>query len=83
MNLFRQVISRRRLKNGPEVQHRLQEKFERIEQDRLAREKQQPETDVAPAVDGRQRFIVTAVVNFNIFMYAACFFIQVGTMPVR
>ena len=80
-----QVVSKRALKNNAQIQEELEKKFERIE----AKRKQQEENDVqtealpiSPEIWDRRNTIFF-ITHFNVFLYATCFFIQVGTLPVR
>ncbi len=38
--------------------------------------------DVVAGVDVANKNVIFFVTHFNVFLYATCFFIQVGTMPV-
>jgi hypothetical protein len=57
---------------------KLREKFERIDNERVGREERREKANRDANVP-----MIMMVTHFNTFMYAACFFIQVGTMPVR
>lgn len=61
------VISKRKLKDNPDHHKILKDKFDQIEK-----------KDVVVPVDKTLVFIT----HVNVFLYAACFFIQVGTLPV-
>jgi hypothetical protein len=39
--------------------------------------------DVGAGVDVANKNVIFFVTHFNVFLYATCFFIQVGTMPVK
>lgn len=51
---------------------------ERSEQDGLV-----DNDDDKTGVDVKNKNVIFFVTHFNVFLYATCFFIQVGTMPVR
>lgn len=76
-----QVISKRKLKSDPANHRRLKESFDRIEKERLRKEKE----DLEPKSGHKTSFgdhLVLAITHFNVFLYAMGFFIQVGTLPV-
>ena len=80
-----QVVSKRALKSDPKNYEELEKKFERIESLRKAKEQNDIKSEALPISpeiwENRSRiFFVT---HFNVFLYATCFFIQVGTLPVR
>lgn len=66
-----QVISKKRM-TGMDY-NKLEEKFSKIERDRLEK---------AAAVPERKKTTILLVTHFNVFLYATCFFIQTGTLPV-
>ena len=88
-----QVVSKRQLKSDPKQYAELEKRFERIEAKRLQNEaKANDETDSSDVpyetlpIDLEiwdRRNVIFFVTHFNVFLYATCFFIQVGTMPVR
>ena len=64
-----------------EYHERLSEKFDRIERERRSKEAAahvQKGDGIDTAAGGR----ILLVTHVNTFLYAACFFIQVGTLPV-
>ena len=86
-----QVVSKRQLKSDPKQYAELEKRFERIEAKRLQNEAND-ETDSSDVpyetlpIDLEiwdRRNVIFFVTHFNVFLYATCFFIQVGTMPVR
>ena len=83
-----QVVSKRGLKSDPKVYEELEKKFERIEAKRKQQEAEQNEglktekLHISPEIWDRRNTIFF-ITHFNVFLYATCFFIQVGTMPVR
>lgn len=71
-----QVVSKRgAFKATPDAYKELEKRFERIE-----KKQNQEEIRVSPEV-WQKRGTIFAVTHFNVFLYATCFFIQVGTMP--
>ena len=82
-----QVVSRRGLKPDPNNHAELEKRFARIEAKRLAKEENdrlgvhEEALPVAPELWER-RNVIFMVTHFNVFLYATCFFIQVGTLPV-
>lgn len=84
-----QVVSKRQLKSDPKQYAELEKRFERIEAKRLQNEAND-ETDSSDVpyeqlpIDSEiwdRRSVIFFVTHFNVFLYATCFFIQVGTMP--
>ena len=90
-----QVVSKRQLKSDPKQYAELEKRFERIEAKRLQNEANSQANDEIDSsevpyetlpIDSEiwdRRSVIFFVTHFNIFLYATCFFIQVGTMPVR
>ena len=60
------------------------EKFERIESQRILKEAElaSEEEEARRTSDEGRNKLVLLVTHFNVFMYATCFFIQTGTLPV-
>ena len=81
------VVSKRGLKSDPKHFAELEKKFERIEAKRLQKEEDEAKgvtydaLPVSPEIWER-RNVIFFVTHFNVFLYATCFFIQVGTLPV-
>lgn len=83
-----QVVSRRGLKSDPRQYEELEKRFERIENRR--KQKEQDEADGIVSTDAlpihpdvwQRRGLIFFITHFNVFLYATCFFIQVGTLPV-
>ena len=82
------VVSKRGLKSDPKHYQELEKRFERIEAKRKLKEEMAKESDadlealpVSPEIWERRNTIFF-VTHFNVFLYATCFFIQVGTLPV-
>eukprot|EP00093_Oithona_nana_P003961 03961.XXX_132492_128891_1 [CDS] Oithona nana genome sequencing. len=81
-----QVVSKRGLKSNPKVYEELEKKFERIEAKRKQQEAEQNEglktetLHISPEIWDRRNTIFF-ITHFNVFLYATCFFIQVGTLP--
>ncbi len=85
-----QVVSKRGLVSDPKNYAELERRFERIEAKRKLKEQQEGDDDngkpkvepllISPEIWSR-RHVIFAVTHFNVFLYATCFFIQVGTMP--
>lgn len=71
-----QVISRNKLKSDPTNYAELEKKFAKIASAKLEKEKEELHIVLA------NKNVVFLVTHFNVFLYATCFFIQVGTMPV-
>ena len=64
-----------------EYHERLSEKFDKIEREKKSKEAAahgQKDDGTLTAAGGR----ILLVTHVNTFLYAACFFIQVGTLPV-
>ena len=82
-----QVVSKKKLDmaSQEEYHERLSQKFDKIERER--RSKEEEVASGAPAqCDGDNAALggrILLVTHVNTFLYAACFFIQVGTLPVR
>ena len=88
-----QVVSKHALKSDPKHYAELEKRFERIEAKRQQKDSDD-ETDggssgvtyeslpINPEIWNR-RNVIFFVTHFNVFLYATCFFIQVGTLPVR
>jgi len=89
------VVSKKKLSQTPENYAKLREKFQRIEESRLAKEaadqgaegKAEGEKEemlsrkpADSASEGRNKRIVL-ITHFNVFLYAACYWIQSGTLP--
>ena len=86
-----QIVSKNKLKPDPRQYAELEKKFERIEAKRKEKEAQKEafeagklEIDALPISPEiwSQRSLIFFVTHFNVFLYAMCFFIQVGTLPV-
>lgn len=79
-----QVVSRRGLKSDPKHYEELEKRFERIESKRKQKEDGLLTIDTVPIAPEvwQQRGLIFFVTHFNVFLYATCFFIQVGTLPV-
>ena len=86
------VVSRGSLKSDPKHYEELENRFERIETTRkLKLQRNNNETEkhgiktesfpISPEI-WDQRNTIFLVTHFNVFLYATCFFIQVGTLPV-
>ena len=81
------MVSKKKLDmaSQEEYHERLSQKFDKIERERRSKEEAasgapaQSGDDDAGALGGR----ILLVTHVNTFLYAACFFIQVGTLPVR
>ena len=82
-----QVVSKKKLDmaSQEEYHERLSQKFDKIERERRSKEEEAAassapaQSDDDAALGGR----ILLVTHVNTFLYAACFFIQVGTLPVR
>ena len=81
-----QVVSKKKLDmaSQEEYHERLSQKFDKIERERRSKEEAAAsgapaQSDDDAALGGR----ILLVTHVNTFLYAACFFIQVGTLPVR
>lgn len=83
-----QVVSKRVLKSDPKHYEELEKKFEAIEAKRIAKEESEKKKctvdsiPISPDVWNRRNTIFF-VTHLNVFLYATCFFIQVGTLPVN
>jgi len=73
------LVSKRKVKTTPEGEALLAEKFARIEKKRKEKEKQ--DAEILKFGSGSEKKRILVVTHFNVFMYAACFFIQTGTLP--
>ena len=78
-----QVVSKKKLDMAAQEDYheRLSEKFDKIERERKGKEATAAEAGgggLETAAGGR----ILLVTHVNTFLYAACFFIQVGTLPV-
>ena len=82
------MVSKKKLDmaSQEEYHERLSQKFDKIERERRSKEEEaassapaQSDDDANAALGGR----ILLVTHVNTFLYAACFFIQVGTLPVR
>ena len=87
------VVSKRGLKSDPKHYEELEKRFDRIE----AKRKQNEQNEINNVKNGNttvesfhcspeiwaKRHTIFLVTHFNVFLYATCFFIQVGTLPVR
>ena len=83
-----QVVSKRGLKNDPKQYEELEKRFERIEAKRKQNEGGENGTTKVDALCcspdiWERRNSIFLVTHINVFLYATCFFIQVGTLPVR
>lgn len=79
-----QVVSKKGLKSDPKHYAELEKRFERIEAKRLENEAKGVQIDrvpVSPEIWEKRNFIFF-ITHVNVFLYATCFFIQVGTLPV-
>merc|ERR1712156_914295 len=88
------VVSKKKLSQTPENYAKLREKFQRIEESRLAKEEADKAEERAQsekefmhsrnpedsAAETRNKRIVL-ITHFNVFLYAACYWIQSGTLP--
>jgi len=89
------VVSKKKLSHTPENYAKLREKFQRIEESRLAKEAAGQVAEAKAeegkeemfsgksedsASEGRSKRIVL-ITHFNVFLYAACYWIQSGTLP--
>merc|ERR1712012_1436606 len=89
------IVSKKKLSQTPENYAKLREKFQRIEESRLAKEeadkaeeeRAQSEKEVMhsknpedSAAETKSKRIVL-ITHFNVFLYAACYWIQSGTLP--
>jgi len=76
------VISKHKIKETPENYALLRNKFKKIEDERLAKEQEiaelEKERESVKAAENRKIILIT---HFNVFMYATCYWIQVGTLP--
>ena len=80
------MVSKKKLDmaSQEEYHERLSQKFDKIERERRSKEGEAaassaPAQSDDAALGGR----ILLVTHVNTFLYAACFFIQVGTLPVR
>ena len=73
------VISKGKLKNDPNQQKVLKEKFDKIAKSRAANGDAKVDDQASEASKKR----IIWITHINVFLYASCFFIQVGTLPVR
>eukprot|EP00094_Tigriopus_californicus_P004950 TCALIF_04768-PA protein Name:"Similar to Slc22a18 Solute carrier family 22 member 18 (Rattus norvegicus)" AED:0.25 eAED:0.25 QI:143/0.8/0.83/1/1/1/6/119/483 len=76
-----QVVSKRKLRPDPETYDRMKAKFDAVVQNARTRAQSAPGEDAEGAVMHPQATSILWVTHFNVFLYATCFFIQVGTMP--
>ena len=87
-----QVVSKRALKSDAKQYAELEKRFERIEAKRLKNEAHDSDDTsnvnatseslpISPEIWSR-RSVIFFVTHINVFLYATCFFIQVGTLPV-
>ena len=80
------MVSKKKLDMASQEKYpeKLSEKFDKIERERKSKEAaaaaQGEREDGSYGAAGGRILLVTHV---NTFLYAACFFIQVGTLPVR
>merc|ERR1712013_23564 len=86
------VVSKKKMADTPENHAKLREKFRKIEDQRLAKEKEilereksendvkEKEAKVLTMETGQNKRIVL-ITHFNVFMYATCYWIQSGTLP--
>ena len=79
--LHTQVVSKKKLNMAAQEDYheRLSEKFDKIERERKNKEATAAHVQNEDTAAGGRILLVTHV---NTFLYAACFFIQVGTLPV-
>lgn len=81
------VISKKgRVIAEPGTYDKIQAKFAKIEHERLGKESgagsvSAASMSTATATDQRQRRTILLVTHVNTFLYATCFWIQVGTLP--
>ena len=83
------VVSKRGLKSDPKHYEELEKRFDRIEAKRKQNDVLNGNNTTtvesfhcSPEIWAR-RHTIFLVTHFNVFLYATCFFIQVGTLPVR
>ncbi|XP_023340071.1 solute carrier family 22 member 18 isoform X2 [Eurytemora carolleeae] len=74
-----QVVSKRKLIQTTETTAFLKEKFSRLEAQRL--EKEGKLSEVNKKLEEKKNKQILVITHFNVFMYAACFFMQSGTLP--
>ena len=85
------VVSKRGLKSDPKHYEELEKRFDRIEAKRKQNENDVKNGNNTTTVESfhcspeiwAKRHTIFLVTHFNVFLYATCFFIQVGTLPVR
>jgi len=68
------VISKHRLKSDQETHKKLSERIQKWEERAKKHLNKTDEKSLSP--------VVTAVTHLNVFLYATCYFIQSGTLPV-
>ena len=82
-----QVVSKKKLDmaSQEEYHERLSQKFDKIERERRSKEEEAASSAPAQSDDDNAALggRILLVTHVNTFLYAACFFIQVGTLPVR
>ena len=76
------VVSKKKVLNSQENFEFLQDKFDKIEHLRLAKEKEIAEREAQETgLLREQKTKVTYITHINIFLYSACYWIQSGTLP--
>merc|ERR1712025_760699 len=76
------VISKHKIKETPENYALLRNKFKKIEDERLAKEQEIAELEKErESVKAAENGKIILITHFNVFMYATCYWIQVGTLP--
>lgn len=83
-----QVISKRKLRDNPENYDKMKAKFDAVVQNARARAQSDSGSegqgvDLEDSGSHPHATRILWVTHFNVFLYATCFFIQVGTMPVK
>jgi len=80
-----QVVSKKKLDmaSQEEYHERLSQKFDKIERERRSKEEEAASSAPAQSDDDNAALggRILLVTHVNTFLYAACFFIQVGTLP--
>ena len=81
------MVSKKKLDmaSQEEYHERLSQKFDKIERERRSKEEEAASSAPAQSDDDNAALggRILLVTHVNTFLYAACFFIQVGTLPVR
>jgi len=76
------VVSKHKFKETPENYAILRNKFERIEKEREAKEEELSKADEnLESLQNDENRKIILITHFNVFMYATCYWIQIGTLP--